>query len=360
MEESEQDKSEEPSSFKLSRARKKGTVARGADLGFLTGLAAFFGYMSIAGADLGKGLADAGRGALVGSFALSEGHFALLTATALLFAPLVRPLVFLAVVIFGLVLLMELVQTGFVFSGEPFKPDFNRLNPGNNLKRLFSLRLFIETLKNILKFACYSTAGYLTIRGILETEIGTVTNAQTLFGLLHKSAFRLVATCLMIAAAFAVLDQIIARRDFLKRMRMSRRELRREHRDREGEPRLKQKRKQLHTEFTKSSKSLRNVRSADVLITNPTHYAIGLKYDARNMTAPKVVCVGAHLLAQRLKRLAFIYGVPIIENRTLARELYVKCTLDAEIPDHCFQPVADIYNTLRRKERNRSTEETHV
>lgn len=354
MDENEQDKSEQPTSFKLTRARQRGTIARGVDLGFMTALATFLGYMWIAGPQMGRLFADAGRGALVGSFALSEGRYASMTAMAVLFAPLLKPLISLAIGIFAVVLLFELVQTGFVFSGHPLKPDFNRLNPANNLKRLFTLRLFIETLKSVLKFVSYATVGYLVIRGVLDTEIGKVTDAPSLLALLRKSALRLLGACVLVAFFFAALDQVIARRDFLKRMRMSRRELRREMRDREGEPRQKQKRKQLHTELTKSSKSLRNIKSADVLITNPTHFAVALKYNVKTMAAPRIVCIGTNRFAERLKRLAFVYGVPIVENRTLARELYLRCTLDSEIPDHCFQPVADVYNALRRAERMRA------
>ena len=105
-------------------------------------------------------------------------------------------------------------------------------------------------------------------------------------------------------------------------MRMSRRELRREHRDREGEPRQKQKRKQLHAEFVQASQSLRGVKGADVVVTNPTHYAVALRYDAASMAAPAVVSRGAGDLALRIKQLAFRHNVVVIEDKALARALY--------------------------------------
>jgi flagellar biosynthetic protein FlhB len=153
------------------------------------------------------------------------------------------------------------------------------------------------------------------------------------------------------AIFFAVLDQIIVRGTFLKRMRMSRRELRREARDREGEPRLRQKRKQLHRELTKSRQSLRSLHKADVLITNPQHIALALHYDPKTMPAPKVVSVGLNHFAQRLKRLAFLYNIPIVENRALAQALYRKAALNGTIPPECFRPVADIYNAIRERKR---------
>lgn len=131
---------------------------------------------------------------------------------------------------------------------------------------------------------------------------------------------------------------------------MSRRELRREVRDREGDPRLKHRRKQLHREFAKMSKSLRNVRGADVLVTNPTHYAVALKYDTRAMSAPTVVSRGVNEYAQRLKRAAFLYGVVIVENRQLARALYHRCELEREVPEAFYRPVADVYRQIRKSQ----------
>ncbi len=150
-----------------------------------------------------------------------------------------------------------------------------------------------------------------------------------------------------------VIDQILARGQFLKKMRMDRRELRQEAREREGEPRLKQRRKQLHREFVKSSQSIRGLRSADVVITNPQHLALALRYQPGKSAAPIVVSMGANQLAQRLKRLAFLYGIPIFENRALARELYAKSMLDRQIPESCFKPVADIYNAMRRRKHEK-------
>jgi flagellar biosynthetic protein FlhB len=130
-------------------------------------------------------------------------------------------------------------------------------------------------------------------------------------------------------------------------MRMSRRELRREVRDREGEPRLKQKRKQLHADFVAASQSLRNVKGADVVVTNPNHYAVALRYDGATMAAPLVVSRGANALAQRIKRLAFRYGIVTVEDPPLARLLYRACTLDSPVPESAYREVAALYLRLR-------------
>lgn len=360
MEENELDKSEQPTPFKLMRARRHGTVARGMDLGFLTGLATFLGCGLIVGPQLTRAITQAVRGALVGGPSLADGPYAVLPAVGLLFSSVVQPLAFMAGTIFVVVLVFEIVQTGIVFSAQPLKPDFSRLNPAKGLKRLFSVRLLIETAKNILKLAIYTTVGCLVIDDGLQSDIAMVADGHGLFVLIARMAVRLIAAFVFVAFLFAILDQLIVRRDFLKKMRMSRRELRREMRDREGEPRLKQKRKQMHAEFVKLAQSVRNLRRADVLVTNPDHIVLGLRYDPRSMRAPMIVAVGTGYLAQRLKRLAFIYGIPIIENRALARELYRKSGLNKPIPEHCFQPVADIYNAIRRKAAERDADRRQI
>jgi len=354
MADTQQDKSEQPTPFKLERSRKKGIVARGMDLSFLTSLAALFGYAWAEGPKLGFALENAGHDAFISGPALTDGS--LLIATAAIFEPLVRPMAFLFAAILLIVLVFELVQTGFVFSAAPLKPDFSRLNPASGLKRLFSLRLLIETTKNVLKLFVYGAVAYLVIRGAVGNGARDIADGKGLMEAMNGSAMRLLSFVVLAAALFMVLDQIIARGQFLKKMRMDRRELRQEHREREGEPRLKQKRRQLHREFAKASRSLRGLRKADVLVTNPEHIAIGLHYQPKASVAPTVVALGTNALARRLKRLAFLYGIPIVENRTLARELYAAAALDRSIPESCYRPVADIYNDLRRKKRARTTE----
>lgn len=348
MEENEQDKSEAPTYFKLTRARRKGTVARGADLGFFAGLAALLVYLRVTGVSAGHLLLQTAR-RIFRMAAVAAGGPGAFSGAANLFLPVLRWIAMLAGCIFLAVLLLELLQTGFVFSAEPLKPDFNRLNPGRTLKRLFSLRLLIETAKNVLKLGVYAFLGFLVIRAALRAEPQVIMDASSLRASLTSTSFRLLAACSGAALLFAVLDQLIVRRQFLKNMRMSRRELRRETREREGEPRLKQRRKQLHRDFAKLSQSLRAVRKADVIITNPEHVAIALQYDPITMHAPIVVSAALNHLAARVKRIAFIYGIPVIEDRVLARGLYRALEIDKPIPEEFFRPVANIYNTLRRK-----------
>ncbi|MDR3508528.1 MAG: EscU/YscU/HrcU family type III secretion system export apparatus switch protein [Caulobacteraceae bacterium] len=352
MSDAEQNRSEQATPFKLAKAREKGTVARGADLGFLTALAAFCGYGWIAGAGLEARITDGARQALAGAPQILASPNEILAVTGLVLSAMVRPVAFMAAVIFVVVLVFEILQTGPVFSA--LKLDFSRLNPATGLKRVVSVRLLIETAKNIFKLGLYVGLAYVVMRQARAQAFASITDARGLAEGLSHFGFRLLVLFLAAALLFAALDQLIVRRDFQKKMRMSRREVRRERRDREGEPRMKQRRKQLHAQFSKLSQSLRNVRGADLLITNPTHFAVALRYDPRTMTAPQVVSRGAHQFAQRLKSLAFVYGVVIVQNPPLARALYRACEIDRDIPEAFYKPVADLYLDLKKRKAESS------
>jgi len=351
MAESEQDKSEQPTPFKLAQARKKGSVARGMDLGFLSALAALLGCAWVAGPEAAIGLSHWMKVALISSGSLSESPSSVLALVSALFFGMARPILAIGIAVFALTLLLEIVQTGIVFSAHPLKPDFSRINPAKGLKRLFSMRLLIETVKNVVKLTVYVVIAVLIIQQVIKVEVPAADDAVKLAAASHRSIMRLLASFALAAIAFALIDQLISRRQFLKTMRMSRRDVRREMRDREGDPRLKQKRKQLHGDFASLSQSLRNLNGADVLIANPTHVAIALRYDARTMHAPLIVSIGTDRIAQKLKRMAMLYGIPIVESPPLARALLRKATLNAFVPDAFFAPVADIYNQIRRVPR---------
>lgn len=351
MAEGDQDKSEQPTSYRLLQARKKGSVARGMDLAFLSGLSALIGCAWVAGEQTTIDISRWMKAALISSSDLADGSSTLLTLIAALFFGVARPVLLLGAAVFCLTLLFEIVQTGLVFSAHPLKPDFSRLDPAKGLRRLFSVRLLIETLKNIAKMMVYITVAFLIVREAITNGLPTVDDAASLVNVLQHHVMRLLAAFAFAALLFAAIDQLISRRQFLKTMRMSRRDVRREMRDREGDPRLKQKRKQLHGEFAKLSQSLRNIKSADVLIVNPQHVAIALRYESETMHAPLVVSAGIDHIAQRLKRLAMVYGIPVVENPPLARALLRKAALNHFIPEAYFAPVADIYNILRRSHR---------
>lgn len=344
----DQNKSEEPTPFKLRKAREKGQVARGMDLGFvgslvaLTIVALFFGeaffvrlatlmHYSLTAGISGKGDPVEALGAV------SSGYW-----TAF------KPLLVLGGAIVIVLVTLELIQLrGFIFTTQPLKPDFNRLNPAKGLKRLFSMRMLKETLKNILKFAVYCTAAWVIAKSAIETWGVRLVDASWLALALEQGASRLLFVFIGLAFVFMVIDQIIVRREFHKQMRMSRREVTREAKDREGEPRLKQKRKEIHKQMREQTEGLGKMPGADVLIVNPEHYAVALRYDAEAMNAPKVLVKGRDHFAQLLKRKARLHGIPIMADPPLARRLHADCRAGQPIWQDHFQDVARLYRRLR-------------
>lgn len=343
MDAPEQNQTEQPTPYKLDRARRKGSVARGADLGFMSALAALLGYFWFFGASLVGRIEHAAAQSLVAATTLPIGADVLTEASGRTLMAAGKPLLIMTAIAFVAVLAFELVQTGVVFATETLKPDFSRLNPARGFKRVFSVRTLVESGKTILKLLIYTGIAILLVTFAITHVASDAVDAPSLANALARMGGRLVAMIVVASVAFAVLDQLIVRRDFLKRMRMSRREIRRETRDREGDARMKQRRKRLHAEFVKQSQSLRNIRGADILITNPTHYAVALRYDRKTMIAPAVVSLGADRLALRLKKLAFVYGVVIIEQPLLAKALYHGGRLNRQIPEGLFRSVADLY-----------------
>lgn len=354
----EQDKSESATPFKLDKARQRGMLARGTDLGFATTLLALAIIAQIAGGEIVRNLVFAMR---QGFHAAARGqdqewiaHFAgQLTATVL--ATLAVP----ALLLVALIAAVEIVQNrGIVFTAAPLKPDFTRLNPAKGLKRLFSKRMLKELGKNVLKTVIYGTALYLFIHAAMAGAGEETRSARTLASHLVAMAGRLLLLLLLLAAGIAVIDQVLARRSFAQQMRMSRRDVTREAREREGEPRQKRKRKQIMAELLKQAAGAAQVKGADVLIVNPVHYAVALRYRDEEDAAPTIVAAGRNAWALRMRRAAERAGVPIIRQPGLARQLYRDGTIGKPIGQAQFVAVADIYILLRRTAQAKATSGT--
>lgn len=342
----EQNRSEEPTPFKLRRAREKGQVARGMDLGFVAGLVALAGFAIIAGERLIADLAQLMRQSLAATASAAEPQEAAAVAAAL-YWPAMRPLVLLGGTVVMIVLLLEIVQLrGLMFSSHPLKPDFSRLNPAKGLKRIFSMRMLKEALKNVIKMTAYCTVTGLLIWSLVSTPGRSQESADGLATAMSGGAMRLLMWFILVAMFFAAIDQVIVRREFHKQMRMSRREVTRETKDREGEPRIKQKRKQLHQEFAKQGKSLGSLPGSDLLVVNPQHFAVALAYDPARMAAPTVTGKARNNYALAMKREAFRLGIPIFENPPLARSLYTGVDTGKEVGAGDYHGVAALYIKL--------------
>ena len=352
MAEQEQNRTEEATPFKLKKAREKGQVARGLDLGFVGSLLALAAVAAFAGPGFMAKLAELMRLSLTAGVDRTDEPAEVLATVGSLYWPAFEPLLVLCLVLIGLLVFLEILQLrGFMFTTAPLKPDFTRLNPAQGLKRLFSLRMLKETLKNIIKFAVYTGIAWLMVEGAIDTFGDSVGDANLLGKAMASAGARLLFAFIGAAFFFMVIDQLIARGEYRKQMRMSRRELTREVKDREGEPRFKQKRRELHQEMRKQAEGLGKLDGSDFLITNPEHFAVALSYRPGEMDAPMVRAKGRNHFAQLMKRKARLLGLPVIADPGLARALYRDCRADRSIPAQHFHGVARHYARMRREER---------
>jgi flagellar biosynthesis protein FlhB len=349
MAETEQNKSEEPTPFKLKRAREKGNVARGADIGFFAALSGFTLFLLIAGADTMQKMVETMRRVFLASIGAASDPQQAPALIGVIYKPVLDTILLLGGTIVLVVGLFEIIQVrGIVFSAHPLKPDFSRLNPAKGLKRLFSIRMLKETAKSIVKMVVYIAAAYFVARHAFDTYAPSLIDASRLSEAMRAGGMNLLYAFVFLAMIFAAIDQVIVRREFLKQMRMSRSELTREVKDREGEPRIKRKRKELHAEFTKQTKALSGLGGSDMLIVNPQHFAVGLIYDPKTMSAPRVTVKGRNQFALMLKSQAAQFSITIFEAPPLARALYRTCEKGQEIQAGEYREVVDLYLKLAR------------
>jgi flagellar biosynthetic protein FlhB len=343
MADQDADRSEKATEHKLDEARKKGSVAKSTDLismAILAGLAVWLygnGWDALRHSlrTQQKVLARAGqRDWSVDGIAAWLGE--LLLDTLSLMGPLFLTLVVVAV-------LVNVAQTGPIFSFFPLKPDLTRINPATGLKKLFNMRILFEALKSVIKLAVLGMVLYTLIKDLIPGLVGLSTMepkgyARLLLGMAGALVLKLVLALLVIA----LLDMLYTRWDYAKRMRMSKRDVREESKNREGDPRIRARIRDLRREMLKRSKSLAKVSSADVLITNPTRLAVALSYQHGTSGAPKVVAKGAGELARTMRQLATRHNIPIVQNKLLARALFREVDYDGYVPEKLYPQIAKI------------------
>ncbi len=242
--------------------------------------------------------------------------------------------------VFAVALLATVLQVGVAFN--PLKFQIERLNPLAGLGRLFSMDGLAELLKGLFKMG---VIGYITYITLQQEMTNLVAMARLpLQGILVYN-FNLLATLLMrvalAMAILAVLDYLYQRWSYERRLRMTRQEMREELRQTEGDPQLRSRIRQLQREMSRA-RMMQNVPKADVVVTNPTHYAVALMYDREIMQAPRLVAKGADFVAQRIKAIAKENNVPLVENQTVARELYTQVDIGQEVPESFFRAIAEI------------------
>ncbi len=344
----EQEERTEPATpRKRQEARERGQVARSHDLTTaLIVLAAclclhFFARPSIGrlGEVMSRTFQDLGAERFgIGTVLAAAGAVALVSLEVIL------PI---AAIVFTVAVAANLVQVGFLFTEEPLTPDLTRLDPLKGAMRIFSPRGLYRGFAGFVKIAAVGGILYYT----LWTEVagpaspaavvllsGTVGQAV---GFSLDLAVKLALRGAVVILILAIVDFAVQRWTYERDLRMSKGELKEELRRMEGDPKIKERRRRVQQQLLRQ-RMMRDVPQADVVVTNPTHLAIAIRYDREEMAAPRVVAKGEGLLAQRIREIAMEHGVPIVERKELARALYRAVEIGQEIPPELYKAVAEL------------------
>ncbi|MBP8865480.1 MAG: flagellar biosynthesis protein FlhB [Acetobacterium sp.] len=256
-----------------------------------------------------------------------------------------------AVVIMIVAIIMSGVQTGFLVTGDAVKPKFNRINPLSGIKRMISIRSLVELLKSIVKVGLIIGIIYSVILSIIPMAsdmLVTKLDANMLF--MNDQIISMVQTVCMIFVAVAILDYAYQRYDYEKKLKMTKQEIKDEYKQTEGSPEIKGKIKQKQREMS-MSRMMQMVPQADVIVRNPTHYAVALKYDMDKDLAPMVLAKGKDHLALRIVKIGEENKVLIKENKPLARGLYESVDINDYIPAELYKAVAELMAWVYSKKK---------
>ncbi|MFD1735831.1 flagellar biosynthesis protein FlhB [Bacillus salitolerans] len=336
------EKTERATPKKRQDTRKKGQVAKSQDINTAILLLFVFLFFWFSG--------QAMLGRLTNIFTQSFEHNMLVTVTEqTVFSIFVGMLPEIGLMVLPLMLVAmtggvvaSYMQIGFLFSTEAIHFKLNKLNPMNGLKRMFGLKALVELLKSILKI---SLIGTVTVSVLwLEWEEVLLLSQKSVgasLAFLAMLVLKMGLAASVVLIFIGIFDYWYQKYDYEKSIKMSKQDIKDEHKNAEGDPQIKAKIKQKQREMA-MQRMMQEVPKADVVITNPTHYAVALKYDETKMHAPYVVALGVDYVALKIRSIAQNHDIPTIENRPLARALYDQTEIGDVVPDEFFKAVAEI------------------
>lgn len=348
-----QEKTEPATPKRREEVRKRGQVARSAEVNtFIILLFSYLGFYFFGSYQFEK-LTLLARGYFqhLPYFAASSVNVQTLFYNVLwIFSLIVFP--FMVFVFIGGII-TNVLQVGFYATAEPLVPQINRINPMNGLQRIFSKRSLEELVKDILKILVVGFVAYKTIRGSFPDAFAlTDQEPLQIFVFISKLTLRIIFRVLIVFLFFSVLDYAFQRWDFEQSIRMTRQEVKDELKQIEGDPLIKARIRSIQREMARS-RMMEEVPRAEVVVTNPTSIAVALRYDEITMHAPVIVAKGQRLIAEKIRRIAIENDVPIVENPPLAQALYKSATVGDFIPVELYKAVAEVlayvYSLNRQK-----------
>ena len=342
------EKTEEPTAKKLEDARKEGQVAKSKEIGNAFGLLAMFILLKVYVGSLGGNMVDCFSGIynqIPDAITMYGGKIPVAALFVLLHTVILKMLLMLApVFLIGVVVAVvcDVVQVKWKPTSKPLQPKFSKLNPISGFKRIFSANALIELLKSIAKIGiiCYVVYSYMKdkIAGVFLLYDMSLNQAISLVG---ETAIDVGIRISAVYMVIAFLDYAYQKHKFKEDMKMTKQEVKDEYKNQEGDPQVKGKQKQRMQEASRR-RMMQQLPEADVVITNPTHYAVAIKYDPDKYDAPYVIAKGEDFLAQKIKEIAREHDVEIVENKPLARMLYANVDIGGLIPPQLYQSVAEV------------------
>jgi flagellar biosynthesis protein FlhB len=340
--ESFQDKTEQATPKKKEDAKQKGQVAKSREISSVAVLAAGAIYMYFNAKSLTEKLGTNLKQTFISIPKIATGDISstdFLSQTLKTFLGLTLPIMIVLVVVS---LIANFIQTGFVSSVEPLTPNLSKIDPIKGLGKIISKRSLAELLKSIFKILIVSWAVFSTLKNDFSLLMPLMyqDNFQ-IMSMLGTISMKVVTRCCYVILVLAIFDFLYQKWEFEQELKMTKQEIKDEFKQTEGDPLIKSRIRSIQREMARR-RMMREVPKADVIITNPTHYAVALSYKpGEKMSAPKIIAKGADNIAMKIKELAKKHGIPMVENRPLAQNLY-KLDLGQEVPPKFYQAIAEI------------------
>ena len=356
MAESSGEKTEMPTPKKLRDARQKGQVCTSKDIvstAILIVLFVLLGWMGVALVDDATMLLSYIGERMGGDPAEATGPAAGMTALVICKHSFIFVLV---AAVIGIA--ANTAQIGFLFTFEPIIPKLEKLNPVEGAKKIFSMKNLFEFFKNVVKVSFLSYLLYKIIWASVPELItmcyGTI---DDIFPCLKLMLKRLAVYTAFGYIVIAIVDRIFQGRNFTKQMMMTKDEVKREYKEMEGSAEIKQAQRQFRDEILNGPAPEKAAKRSSVVVTNPTHLAVGIRFNAEESPLPRICALGAGETARIIRETALAEGIPVMEDRPLARALYAEGRLDDFIPDSLIEPVAEVLKWAKRIQDARKEEE---
>ncbi|GAB2909041.1 flagellar type III secretion system protein FlhB [Paralcaligenes sp. KSB-10] len=341
-EESDLEKTEPASPRRLDKAREEGQVVRSRELNTFALLAAGVGGLWIGGPDLYRNLSEIVHSGLWFDARLGRDTGVMLAVASRSAIQAVMALLPLFGVLAAVAILSSLALGGLLFSAKPLEPKFERLNPAKGLQRMLSSQTLVELIKTLAKATAIGTVGAMVIWHYRDRMIGLMRSTPSAA---LTEGMSLVALCCALIVGSLLLIVLIdvpwQLWSHYKKLKMSREDVRQEHKESDGDPHVKGRIRQQQRAMARR-RMMAEVPRADVVVTNPTHFAVALKYQDGQGGAPRVVAKGSDLLAARIRKLAEEHSVPMLGAPPLARALYRNVDVGREIPAELYTAVAEV------------------